>query len=262
MIYLNLYKIIEVFNETVFVLARVLSLIVCIPIFGEKFLNKKIKILFSIFISFLYSSFFYQDNYISIFSSIGFLIFLEQIIIGIFLGFLIQLIFSIPIIIGEIISLQIGLSLSTVFDITQKWNSSVFSYFIKIFILMIFFSNNGHFWIIYIIFNSFKYIPIKSFYFSKDIFFSTLSFFSKVFYSGVILVIPIIIIILILNIMMFFLNKAIPQFSVFSIFLPALLLIGLLILYYYIPINLNNFCNLLQNMFEQINNFQKNIIIY
>ncbi|WP_343189143.1 flagellar biosynthetic protein FliR [Buchnera aphidicola (Chaitoregma tattakana)] len=262
MIYLNLYKLFEIFREIIFPLARILPIISLTPIFGENFVNKRVKILISVLLSIFYINVSATNFYINLFSNEGFLILFQQIFIGLFLGFVIYMVFSIPVIVGEIISLQIGLSFSTIFDVSQKWNSSVFSYFIKIFFLMVFLSLNGHYWIIYTIFNSFSLIPIENLHFSKNAFFLILYFFSKVFLRGVIIVFPIMIPVLALNIMMAILNRTIPQFSVFSIFLPMLLLISLFIFYFCVPININNFNLFLKNMFEKINNFNKNTIFY
>ncbi|WP_343189718.1 flagellar biosynthetic protein FliR [Buchnera aphidicola (Pseudoregma panicola)] len=262
MINFNFYEIFNLINKLIFPFSRILSILIMVPVFGEKFLNKRAKILFSIFLSFLYIKFYKIENYINLFSNYGLLILLKQIFIGFFFGFIIQSIFSISIIIGEILSSQIGLSFSTIFDVSQKWNSSIFSYFIKIFILMTFLSMDGHFWIIYTIFNSFLLIPIENLKFSKKIFFLIFYFFANIFYNGILIILPIIILILALNIMMAILNRTIPQLSVFSIFLPILLLISLLILYFYIPININNFVFFLRDSFEKVNNLKQNLIFY
>ncbi|BGI51302.1 MAG: hypothetical protein BucCj_0580 [Buchnera aphidicola (Ceratovacuna japonica)] len=262
MINFNFYEIFNILNKLIFPFFRILSMLIMMPIFGENFLNKRIKILFSMFLSILYINIYKIENNLNLFSNYGFLILFKQIFIGIIIGFLIQLIFSISVIIGEIISSQIGLSFSTIFDISQKWNSSIFSYFIKIFILMIFLSINGHFWIIYTIFNSFEIIPIENSNFSKKIFFLILYFFANTFCNGILIVLPIIISILALNIMMAILNRTIPQFSVFSVFLPVLLLISFLIFYFYVPININSFVFFLRTSFEKINNLKKDLIFY
>ncbi|WP_343184093.1 flagellar biosynthetic protein FliR [Buchnera aphidicola (Ceratovacuna keduensis)] len=262
MINFNFYEIFNIFNKLIFPFCRILPILIMVPIFGEKFLNKRIKILFSIFLSFLYINFYKIENDINLFTNYGFLILLKQIFVGFFFGFIIQSVFSISIVIGEILSSQIGLSFSTIFDISQKWNSSIFSYFIKIFLLMTFLSINGHYWIIYTIFNSFLLIPIENLNFSKNIFFLIFSFFSDFFYNGILIILPIIILILSLNIMMAILNRTIPQLSVFSIFLPVLLLVSLLIFYFYISININNFVLFLRSSFEKINNLKQNLIFY
>ncbi|WP_343189999.1 flagellar biosynthetic protein FliR [Buchnera aphidicola (Astegopteryx bambusae)] len=256
MININFYEIFEMFNKIIFVFSRILPVIILVPIFGENIVNKRIKILFSLFLSFLYINIYIINYSIKLFSLTGFIILFEQICIGIVLGYIIQLVFSISIIIGEIISLQIGLSFSTIFDVSQKWNSSIFSYFIKIFILMTFLSMNGHIWIINTIFNSFLLIPISNLNFSRNIFFLILYFFSKVFVNGITIVLPIIMPIFAINIMMAMLNRTIPQFSIFSVFLPILLLISFLIFYFYIPINIKNFVYFLTNMFERINSIK------
>ncbi|MBZ2279921.1 flagellar biosynthetic protein FliR, partial [Buchnera aphidicola] len=73
------------------------------------------KIIISALVSWLILPFI-PDTKIFLFSSLGFFLLFQQILIGIFLGFTFQLLFSIINISGEIISLQMGLSFSTFLD--------------------------------------------------------------------------------------------------------------------------------------------------
>lgn len=255
---INIFQLIESIGKIILPTIRVLAFICSSPILGESSVDRKIKIIISLLIVLNLFPFIPELDEINLSKITAFNI-LEQILIGIALGFSFRIMFSIASIIGELISLQIGLSFSVFFDSNSRSNISVMSRFFNILILLLFLELDCHLLMIYILSKSFEWIPISQGVLNKNISFSLLSFLSLIFFKGFLLVFPFIILLLILNIMVAVLNKISPQLSIFSVMFSLTLFISLLFCCYLLPVSINFFNNLFFNYFGiVVNLFQSN----
>ncbi|XBC39812.1 MAG: flagellar biosynthetic protein FliR [Buchnera aphidicola (Chaetogeoica yunlongensis)] len=214
---------------------RILSLFYTAPLLNSTLIDRKIKLVIAFSISWLFS-FFLPKIDIVIFSMDGFLIILEQIFIGMSLGFTMQLIFSSIIMCGELISLQMGLSFSSLFDIHSRSNMSPVSRFLYVFFVLLFFQWNGHIWMFSVLFDTFLTFPIKKLSFDINILLSIVNFYKYIFFDSLMLLYPILIIQLMFSLSMGILNRISPQVSIFSIGFTVILLVGMVSLFLFIPI--------------------------
>jgi flagellar biosynthesis protein FliR len=217
------------FINFIFPFCRILALISIIPIFENNFISYKIKFILSVLVTVLLMPFLPQLQIMSL-SFIDLLILVEQILIGMVLGMIVQFMLSIGHIAGDIVGFQIGLSFSAVFDSGSRINTSIISRFFYIFIVLLFMSWNGHIWMILILVNTFYTIPIDKIILNSGMFLDVVKFYSIIFLNGMMLSLPIIIIILTSNVVMGLLNRILSQLSIFSIGLPVTLLTGIFIL--------------------------------
>lgn len=245
---INFFHLIEIIGEILLPAARILAFICSAPIFGESSVSYKIKIIISLFIVLISYPFIYESDEFNL-SRISILKILEQILIGITLGFSFKIVFSIASIIGELISLQIGLSFSVFFDYNSRSTISVISQLFNILMLLLFLELDCHLWMLYILSKSFEWIPIKENIFAKNIFFTLLGFLSFIFLKGLLLIFPFVILLLIFNIIIAIINRMSPQLSIFSVVFPLMLLIGIFFCCYLVPISINFFKNLFLNYF-------------
>ena len=217
------------FVNFIFPFCRILALISIIPIFENNFISYKIKFILSVLITFLLMPFLPQLQIMSL-SFINLLILLEQILIGMVLGMIVQFILSIGHIAGDIIGFQIGLSFSTIFDAGSHINTSIISRFFYILVVLLLLSWNSHIWMILILVNTFYTIPVDKIIVNSGVFLDIVKFYSIIFLNGMMLSLPVMIIILTLNVIMGLLNRILSQLSIFSIGLPITLLTGIFIL--------------------------------
>lgn len=217
------------FINFIFPFCRILACISIIPIFDNHFFSYRVKILLSVLITFLLMPFLPKLEIVSL-SFIHILILVEQILIGIVLGMMVQFILSIGQITGDIIGIQIGLSFSTIFDSNSHINTSIISRFFYILVSLLLVSWNIHIWIILILVHTFYMIPVDKLFLKSVVFLDIVQFYSIIFKNGMMLSLPIIIINLISNMVMGILNRVLAQLSIFSIGFPITLLIGIFFL--------------------------------
>ncbi|QCI25315.1 flagellar biosynthetic protein FliR [Buchnera aphidicola (Sitobion avenae)] len=257
MLTFNTLQLITLISNFFWPMIRVLSFFSAAPIFNDKLINKKNKIILSAIISWLISPFLPEVHTV-LFSSLGFLLLLQQMLIGIVLGFTVQLLFVTVNLSGEIIGLQMGLSFATFFNSNSHIGTSIISRFLNILTLCFFLTLNAHLYLISILIESFYSMPIEGYFFKINIFFALLKFSSYIFLNSLLFISPVMIFLLSLSFIMSLLNRLSPQISIFSIGFPLNLLVGILILYFLIPVTFPFF----EKMLNDLIFFIKNTFLY
>ncbi|MFQ1016814.1 flagellar biosynthetic protein FliR [Gilliamella sp. BG7] len=234
-----------------FPFVRILALIMVAPIFGEKETPNRVKIGLALLTTIVLPHPHIDDN-IKIYSFIGIWIIAQQIMIGILIGFTMQLAFMTVRFSGELIGMQMGLGMATFFDPIGGPSTSVLSRLINIIALLIFISLDGHLWLLYGISNSFDIIPIAVMPLQANGYLALIEVSKLLFINAIMLALPLMTLLLIINISLGLLNRMTPQLSIFVVGYPATLFLGLIMLTYLIT-TLPAFTEFIfEQMFERI----------
>ncbi len=208
---------------------RVLALLGTAPLFKEKQINSKVKIGLGLMITFLlYPSL--PDVSVPLFSIAGLWLSIQQILIGTAIGLTMQLAFATVHLAGEVIGLKMGLSFATFFDPASGLNTPVLGRIFNVFAILLFLAFDCHLWLISLLADSFRVLPIHVLPLNADGFLMLANSGSLIFINGVTLALPLITIVLILNVILGMLNRMTPQFSVFVIGFPLTLTVGILVI--------------------------------
>ncbi|MEI9611437.1 flagellar biosynthetic protein FliR [Atlantibacter hermannii] len=228
-------------------LLRVLALISTAPIFGERVISKRVKIGLAFMITWIVAPSIPASD-VPIFSVAGFWVALQQILIGIALGFTMQFAFAAVRTAGEIIGLQMGLSFATFFDPGSKLNMPVLARFMDMLAMLLFLSLNGHLWMISMLVDTFYTLPINGDPLNSNAFFALAKSGGLIFLNGLMLALPLVTLLLTLNLALGLLNRMSPQLSVFVIGFPLTLSIGMVVIIALMPL-IAPFC---EHLFSEI----------
>ncbi|PAB61255.1 flagellar biosynthetic protein FliR [Anaeromicrobium sediminis] len=242
-------------NKDVFllVLSRIIGIIVSIPFFRDKIILNNIKIILSFLIAIIIFPFMEIPNLIdnSTFLSFGLNI-LKESIIGMSIGMIAYLYYTIVYMSGFIIDLQMGFSMANVIspqDDTQVPLTANFFYLISV---LVFLSSNAHHKVIYAIVDSFKYIPIGSTINGTFILDLVTKIFSTSFIIAFKIAAPVIVSIFLANVLLGILARTMPQMNVFVVGMPLKIIVGLSVLIILLPIYLGIYTNISDRMIESI----------
>ncbi|UQY42760.1 flagellar type III secretion system protein FliR [Erwinia sp. PK3-005] len=228
-------------------LVRLLALFSTAPIFSERAVSKKVKIGLAVMITWLLAPQLPPTN-VTLFSVGGFWLLIQQILIGIALGFTMQFAFAAVRMAGELIGLQMGLSFATFFDPGSRLNMPVLARFMDMLAMLLFLSFNGHLWLISLLADSFHTLPIGGDPLNANAFLALAKAGGLIFLNGMRLALPLIILLLTINLALGLLNRVAPQLSVFAIGFPVTLSIGILTIGILMPL-LAPFC---EHLFSEV----------
>ncbi|MFD1802610.1 flagellar biosynthetic protein FliR [Mixta tenebrionis] len=228
-------------------LVRLLALFSTAPIFSERAVSKKVKIGLAVMISWILAPTL-PPTQVTLFSVGGFWLLLQQLLIGVALGFTMQFAFAAVRMAGELIGLQMGLSFATFFDPGSRLNMPVLARFLDMLALLLFLTFNGHLWLISLLADSFHTLPIGGDPLNANAFLALAKAGGLIFLNGMRLALPLIILLLTINLALGLLNRVAPQLSVFAIGFPVTLSIGILTIGILMPL-LAPFC---EHLFSEV----------
>ncbi|MFC3395200.1 flagellar biosynthetic protein FliR [Brenneria rubrifaciens] len=235
MLTFNSAEIVNWVNQFFWPFVRILALISTAPVFSERAIGNRVKIGLALLVTLLIAPYL-PLNATPIFSAAGIWILIQQILIGVALGFSMQLAFAAIRMAGEFIGLQMGLAFATFFDPTGGPNMQVLSRFLNILAILLFLSFDGHLWLISLVADSFYTLPVSSNPINSHAFLALARAGGLIFLNGLMLALPIITILLIINLSLGLLNRVAPQLSIFVVGFPVTLSIGIMTVGFLIPL--------------------------
>lgn len=171
-----------------------------------------------------------NNNYVLVYSVIS------EIMSGVILGFIANMIFDFIRMAGGYMDIQIGLSMMNMLDPSSETTSTPFSnlsYFIS---MVIFFIIDGHHLLIKCLIQSFKVVNIGQNIVFQDTFSVVLDAFREYFVIGVKIAIPLVLIIIITDLCMALVSRTVPAINVMILGMPVKMVVGLLTFIALLPI--------------------------
>ncbi|EDM67995.1 putative flagellar biosynthetic protein FliR [Moritella sp. PE36] len=208
---------------------RIISALWLLPIFGDTRITPSVRILFALTLAILISPVVPVVDNINPFSLGSIILALEQILFGLFFGLSLTMLFTMMKLIGEILSMQMGLSMAVMNDPSSGGSSHVNSHLLTIFATLLFLSFNGHLIVLDILVESFVTWPIGSsiYLLNIDI---ILKLVSWMFMAALMLAMPAIVAMLLVNITFGVMNRSAPSLNVYSLGFPMGMLLGIICL--------------------------------
>ena len=226
-------EIIDIFYQFLFPFSRLSAFLLASPFYSIESINVRFRIAISAVFTFLYLSYL-EGVSIDPLTSVGFLYILQEIAIGVILGFSLQLVSAAITVGGQAISNAMGLGMANMFD-PNLGNVPVISQFLIILSTLIFLLIDGHLVIIDLIFQSFEELPIGQPLLILPLLDSLLELTPLVFSGGLLLALPMMISLLLVNIGLGIITRSAPSLNIIAVGFPAILLIGSILLIVALP---------------------------
>ena len=156
----------------------------------------------------------------------------QEVFVGLACGMVLSICFSSVILAGEKIAATSGLAFAAQIDPVSGAQSPVISQIFQLFLLILFFSLNGHLVIFDLIFKSFELVPLGSFYEFESVIEKSIQSSNTLYYNAVIIVLPIVSILFFMNLGIGFITKSAPQLNLFSFGFPLTILGTFFALYF------------------------------
>ncbi len=148
----------EIIGAVLTVGARVSGLMLFAPLFGSPVVPPRVKAILTLALTaLLYPA--YADHRVSVSLLQWPLILGGEMLIGIGIGVVTNLVFEAVQLAGQVLSIQVGYSLVNILDPTTQVESTVIGMFHQTMAMLIFLSLDVHQWILRAIANSFDYLP-------------------------------------------------------------------------------------------------------
>jgi flagellar biosynthetic protein FliR len=155
---------------------------------------------------------------------------LGEVVVGLLLGLVANFLFESVLLAGQILGVQIGYSLASVFDPQTQSDTPVLSEFHRMAALLIFLQLDVHHWLLRALVRSFAYLPPGGASVTLAVATGLLHAAGGIFLAGVQIAAPSLVATLVADVALGFLGKASPQLPVLFIGIAVKNLLGLAVL--------------------------------
>jgi flagellar biosynthesis protein FliR len=209
---------------------RVGGFVLTAPIASEVAIPGRVKIILSVALAFLMSPLVQIPATLSIFSAAGLLAAVQEVLIGVAIGMVVQLTFEALMFAGQTISLTMGLGFATLVDPQRGANTTVLGQMFLILGLLTYLAINGHLMLLGTLAESFQTLPIGAAHVDRNFLLSVALWGARVFESGLLIALPAMIALVIVNLALGVVTRAAPQLNLFGIGFTITLLCGFFVL--------------------------------
>ena len=242
------------YNFTLFLMLflRMSGCILFNPILGRKNITAIVRVALALMLT-IFTYPFVPQQTLNISSPIVFTVCaVKELLIGFTVGFLIQMIMSVFIMAGEQMDMQLGISMSKVYDPQSNISMPLSASLINAMFILIFFLSNSHLTLMEIFVKIGTAVPYGDKFASADIYGKLASCFGLMLIYAAKLCLPIIAVEMIAQFGIGIMMKAVPQIDIFTIEIQLKIIIGFLAIIVLVPSFASFIENLLSVMFRNI----------
>lgn len=230
--------------------ARIAGCLGVMPLLGSKLVPRQIRILLSVAITLIVAPLIPAVPDVEPLSLASFTIILQQMLIGIVLGFMVEIVTQIFILAGQLIAMQTGLGIATTVDPAQGISVVVVSQWFLFLVSLTFLALNGHLVVIEVVVESFYTMPISDRGWNAEDYGKMILWGGWMFASALVIALPALTSLLIVNFAFGVMTRAAPQLNIFALGFPVTMMVGLAIIWLTIGQLGESFHDLLETLFE------------
>ena len=227
---LDYQTMIRVFSQVIWPIGRIGGLMLAVPVFSSVMFSARIKVFFIFVLSWICSSFVPPQLSFLHFDGRYIVYIMQELSFGLLMGFILQLVFQIFVLGGQIISMQAGLGFAVMVDPSSKASVPLVSQFYLMMTTMIFLALNGHLAILEALIESFRLMPIGHVPVDNNMIWGVIDFSGWMFKEAVLISIPATLSLLIVSLSFGIMTRVAPQLNIFSLGFPITLLMAFLIM--------------------------------
>ena len=220
------------FELLILILVRISCFVYAAPFYGMANVPSRVKIGLSCFISILIFSSVDQSE-VAYTGMIGYaVIVLKEGITGLLMGFAANICNSIILFAGNIIDMDIGLSMAQEFDPMMKTQVTITGNLYQYFILLLLVVTDMHHYILRALIDSYVVIPVNGQVFDwNSLAGSMATYMTDMFVIAFRIVLPVFACIMVLNCILGIMAKVAPQMNMFAVGMQMKVLVGLIVLF-------------------------------
>jgi flagellar biosynthetic protein FliR len=214
----------------VFVMVRIGAAFIAAPVFGAVSVPVTVRVTLSAAIAFLVIAAHPIVPPAQVFSAATVLAIAAEALVGLAIGFVLQIAFAAPMLASEVIGISMGIGFANAIDPQNGRSSPALGQFFSIMLTLLFLSVNGHLVLVEMIVKSYDVLPVGAAWLSADKLKGIAFFGGYTFLAGLLLALPVGFLLLCLNLVVGMLSRSAPALNLFAVGLPASLAAGVIAL--------------------------------
>lgn len=225
------------------------------PIFGAANLPVTVRILLAFGLALLLAPLLPRGEAIDPLTPLGLLVALQQVLIGVLMGFVLQMVFSAMAQAGEMMALSMGLGFASINDPQNGLQVPMVSQYYVIIATIIFLALDGHLALFGVLFDSFRYLPVSRDALGPESLWGLVQWGATMYRFAVFVALPVVLAMLLINIALGVMARAAPQLNIIAVGFPIMLIAGMIAMWVTIPALAQHLERLLRSAFTLMMRF-------
>ena len=169
---------------------------------------------------------------VSLVSVEAFVMIMQEVLIGLALGFCMQVVLHVFVLAGQYIAIKMGLGFAAMNDPSSGVSVTVLSQFYLLLSTLLFLSMNGHLVVLQLMIDSFATFPIGGAGMNSAHFATIVEMGSWLFSAALLIALPLFTSVLIVNMSFGVMSRSAPQMNVFTVGFPITLIFGFILMWF------------------------------
>jgi flagellar biosynthetic protein FliR len=225
---------------------RILALFTATPVLSSRALPMRAKIGLSLLIALALQATLPETSLVGLSDARTLGVVVQQVLIGISIGFSVRVIFSAVELAGEVAGFQMGLNFASFFDPTINAQSSALARFFGQMATLLFIAMNGHILVLIAVQKSFLTFPVDANILHSLAEMKIYSLGVDLFSSALWIAMPLIGVLMFVNLALGIISRVAPQMNIFAVGFPVTLMVGLISVALMLPMLEQPFISLME----------------
>lgn len=237
--------------QILFLSIRCGAALLAAPMVGGMAVPAPVRILLSVVLGFFVASWVPLAPAPEMLSFAAVLAVLQEVAVGLALGFVLQLAFAIPLIAAEQISGTMGLAIATSIDPASGAQSGALGTFFGLVMSLLFYAIGAHLLWFELLIESYRLLPAGQFAFGAWRAESVAALFGYGLATAAAIALPVVLVLLLVQVVTGLIARSAPSLNLFALGLPAGVLAGIAALIIALPVMVGQFAGVLETALDQ-----------
>lgn len=215
------------FWRLLFVMTRIGAALVAAPLFGTASVPPQLRVVAAGAVAVLICAWTDVQAPAALFSLAGLVSVAGEVLVGLSLGFILQIAFAAPVLAAEIVGGSMGMSMATAVDPNSGAQSPALGQYFSVVITLVFLALGAHLQWFSLVIQSYKTFPPGHTWLGAERLSDIAGFASYMFVTAVTIALPVSLILLIVQMVTGVLSRSAPSLNLFALGLPAGVLAGI-----------------------------------
>lgn len=233
-------------------LLRIGACLMVAPVFGARFVPPRYRVVLAGALTLLVAPLLPPFPDVSPFSGTGLVITVQQLLIGVAMGFVLQIVFDALTMGGQLLANTMGLSFAFNVDPLRGTAAPVLGQFYSLIATLTFLALNGHIAVLEVLIDGFRGLPVGTAGLGAEGYWQIVQWGSQLFRGALMVALPGLTALLVVNLAFGVVSRAAPSLNLFAIGFPVTLVGGLLIVLFGLPAVQDGFVALMRESLQFI----------
>nr|WP_324259252.1 flagellar biosynthetic protein FliR [Cellvibrio fontiphilus] len=225
-------QLMQFIGQYIWPLLRVSAFYFAVPVIGARTVPARVRIILSLFTVIILVPVLPPAPVVSFLSAEGFMLIIQEVLIGLALGFCMQVVMHVFVLAGQFIAMKMGLGFAAMNDPASGVSVTILSQFYLLISTLLFLSVNGHLVVLQLMVESFTTFPIGGTGLNSGHFATIAGMGSWLFSAALVITLPLFTSLLIVNMSFGVMSRSAPQMNVFTVGFPITLLLGFILMWF------------------------------